>query len=371
MTDTLTPPTLGPGRAPLARPVATARRLAAASIAPNTAAAYRAAAAALDRWLAGRALEDASLAAYLAHVFESGRAASTAAQAVKAANFRAKLAGHRPPAGERTARVMAGYRRTAADRGRGQAAPFTAADLAAVLATCPHPRRSGRGTESAAVAAARGRVDGVIAGLLFMAGLRRSEVSAVEWRDVTDATDGAGVLIAVRQSKTNPDGDTADIRYLKHGAARAVRTLRAHRPQWPRGARLGTHRGRRVHDRGDARRELENRPHGGPLQRRGHRRTRGRGHVSVAAGRLTPQESETLGGACSPQCAIPAPLPAGLEVDRVNTEDVCPQITDLRCPLFAESLSPLIVDGALWHFPSAGRVRRGQIQRGAGPCASL
>ena len=82
---------------------------------------------------------------------------------------------------------MAGYRRTAADRGRGQAAPFTADDLAAVLATCPHPRRSGRGTESAAVAAARGRVDGVIAGLLFMARMRRSEVSAVEWRDVTDS----------------------------------------------------------------------------------------------------------------------------------------------------------------------------------------
>ena len=34
-----------------------------------------------------------------------------------------------------------------------QAAPFTADDLAAVLATCPHPRRSGRGTESTAVAA--------------------------------------------------------------------------------------------------------------------------------------------------------------------------------------------------------------------------
>ena len=217
---------------------------------------------------------------------------------------------------------MAGYRRTAADLGRGQAAPFTADNLAAVLATCPHPRRSGRGTESSAVAAARGRVDGVIAGLLFMAWMRRSEVSAVEWRDVTDATDGAGVLVAVRQSKTNPDGDTADLRYLKNGAARAVRTLRAHRtpagatgpaptarvvpltgqqigqrhrrrrhraprdrPQWPRGARLGTHRARRVHDRGDARRELETRPHGGPLQRRGHRRMRGRGHVSVAAGR--------------------------------------------------------------------------------------
>ena len=227
MTDTLTPHI--PDRAALAHLGATARRLAAASIAPNTAAAYRSAVAALDRWLAGRVLDDASLAAYVAHVCESGRAPSTAAMAVKAATFRAKLAGQPSPAGERTARVMAGYRRTAADRGRGQAAPFTADDLAAVLATCPHPRRSGRGTESAASAAARGRLDGVIAGLLFMAGLRRSEVSAVEWRDVTDATDGAGVLITVRRSKTNPDGDTADLRYLKNGAARAVRTLRAHR----------------------------------------------------------------------------------------------------------------------------------------------
>ena len=209
MTYTLTPHAAD--RAPLAHLGATARRLAAASIAPNTAAAYRSAVAALDRWLAGRALDDASLAAYVAHVCESGRAPSTAAMAVKAATFRAKLAGQPSPAGERTARVMAGYRRTAADRGRGQAAPFTADDLAAVLATCPHPRRSGRGVESAASAAARGRLDGVIAGLLFMAGMRRSEVAALEWRDVTDATDGAGVLVAVRQSKTNPAGDTADL----------------------------------------------------------------------------------------------------------------------------------------------------------------
>ena len=150
-----------------------ARRLAATSIAPTTA------------------------AAYLAHVFESGRAARTAAQAVEAANFRAKLAGQPPPAGERTARVMAGYRRTAADRGRGQAARVTADDLAA----------------------ARGRVDGVIAGLLFMAGMRRSEVSAVEWRDVTDATDGAGADRA-RRAAHRPADRPATHRRRRHRAAR-------------------------------------------------------------------------------------------------------------------------------------------------------
>ena len=50
--------------------------------------------------------------------------------------FRAKLAGQPAPAGERTARVLAGYRRTTGERGRGQA----------------RPRRRGRGGESDQVA---------------------------------------------------------------------------------------------------------------------------------------------------------------------------------------------------------------------------
>ena len=95
-----------------------------------------------------------------------------------AARFRARLAGEPSPAGERTARVLVGYRRTAAGHGRGQARPFVAADLAAVLATCCRPRPRGRGVESEEIALKRGRLDAVIAGLLFiMAGMRRSEVS--------------------------------------------------------------------------------------------------------------------------------------------------------------------------------------------------
>ena len=60
---------------------------------------------------------------YLGTIFEAGRAPATAALAVAAVRFRAKLAGQADPAGERTARVLGGYRRTAADRGRGQAKP--------------------------------------------------------------------------------------------------------------------------------------------------------------------------------------------------------------------------------------------------------
>ena len=44
---------------------------------------------------------------------------------------------------------------------------------------------------------------------------------------MTDARDSDGVLLTVRTSKTNQEGDAADVRYLKNGAAKAIRTLRA------------------------------------------------------------------------------------------------------------------------------------------------
>ena len=77
------------------------------------------------------------------------------------------------------------------------------------------------------MADARGRLDAVIAGLLFMGGRRRSEVSALRWADVADVGDADGILVTVRRSKTNQAGETSDVRYLKDGAARAVRTLRS------------------------------------------------------------------------------------------------------------------------------------------------
>ena len=38
-----------------------------------------------------------------------------------------------------------------------------------------------------------------------------------------------GLLVAVRRSKTNPDGDPADVRFVKGDVARALRALRARR----------------------------------------------------------------------------------------------------------------------------------------------
>ena len=128
-----------------------------------------------------RRLEDATLASYLAELHDQGPGAPpSASTTVAAACFRARLASEPSPAGERAARILAGYRRADRRRSRrGQVRPFGAADLAAVLATCHQPRRRGRGRESDEVTAERGRLDAVIAGFLFMAGMRRSEVSAL------------------------------------------------------------------------------------------------------------------------------------------------------------------------------------------------
>ncbi len=61
-------------------------------------------------------------ASNLAELPDAERASWSASMAVAAACFRAKLARQPTAAGERTARVLAGYRRTAGDRGRGQGA---------------------------------------------------------------------------------------------------------------------------------------------------------------------------------------------------------------------------------------------------------
>ena len=52
-------------------------------------------------------------------------------------------------------------------------------------------------------------------------------MSALRWADVVDSTDGAGIIVTVRRSKTNQDGETNDVRFVKDGVARALRTLRS------------------------------------------------------------------------------------------------------------------------------------------------
>ena len=213
------------------------------SRAPNTRAQYRSAGRAWAEWSAlnGHATLPAApeaIAAYLAELADDGKAASTiraARAAIGAAHRDAGL--DDPTAHEGVRRVLKGTSRQAAGRGRGQATGLTADDVAGILAVADRPRRTGRGWESPEAAAERGAVDRAIAGLLFQGALRRSEAAALKWADVADATDGAGVRVTVRRSKTDQTGERADVRYLKNGSAAAVRALRDRRTVQARGLR--------------------------------------------------------------------------------------------------------------------------------------
>ena len=216
----------------LARATPTTRRLAAHSLSANTRAAYTRALRQFDTWRGAAPATDTTLAAYLGWLFEQGRAPATAALVVAAATFRATLAGD-TVRGPQTDRVLAGFRRDGAERGRGQAAPLTADGLAAILATADRRRETGRGRESVAVAARRGAVDKALAAVLFQGGLRRSEAAALEWRDVAPATTAGAILLTVRRSKTDQEGTAADVRYLKDAAAAAVLALRPADPAPP------------------------------------------------------------------------------------------------------------------------------------------
>ena len=202
------------------------------SRAPSTRAQYRSAWKGWTEWSASNGhatlpADPAAVAAYLAERTDQGAAAST----VRA--IRASIgAAHRdagevdPTAHDGVRRVLQGLTRQSVGRGRGQAQGLTADDCAAILATASIPRRTGRGWENEGTASDRGALDKAIAAVLFQGGLRRSEAAALRWADVQDAADGRGIVVYVRQSKTDQDGTAADVRYLKNGCAAALRQLR-------------------------------------------------------------------------------------------------------------------------------------------------
>ncbi len=134
---------------------------------------------------------DAGIAAYLGDLYEQGHSAAVAAMAVAALRFRAKLNGRPSPAGAASERVLAGFRRLAAERGRGQVVGvrWEQADRAAALA-------EGTGTLG-------GLRDAAIVAVASDALLRVSEVEALDIEDVD--LDEQTVLI--RRSKTDQEGE--------------------------------------------------------------------------------------------------------------------------------------------------------------------
>lgn len=154
----------------------------------NTRRVYGAALRGFD--LSGHPETDAGVAAYLGDLYEEGLSAAVAAMAVAALRFRARLDGRPSPVGPAAERVLAGFRRLASERGRGQVVGvrWEQADRAAKLA-------EGTGTLA-------GLRDAAIVAVASDALLRVSEIEAL---DVGDVNLGEQTVL-IRRSKTDQEG---------------------------------------------------------------------------------------------------------------------------------------------------------------------
>ena len=229
----------------------------------NTRAQYRSAWKGWAEWSAlnGHATLPAdplAIAAYLAERVAQGAAAATV-RTIRAAI----RAGHvdtgadDPTGHDGVRRVLQGLTRQAAGRGRGQADPLTADDVAAIMATASIPRRTGRGMESEAAAADRGATDRAIVAVLFQGGLRRSEAAALRWADVQDAADGCVAFNEARRESPGSQSFAVARLSLAGGASmRPDANRRDHRP-------VSGHRpGIRLKGFNEARRESPGSPSG-------------------------------------------------------------------------------------------------------------
>ena len=189
-----------------------ALELALAARAPSTRRAYGVAVRRIADWLEGRPLEDRTLAEHVFALAGEGLAPATIGLAVSGICFMERACGRPSPSGTMTQDALRVVRREHTDRGRGQARAVSAEQITEIVAIA---RRDGR------------HEDAAIAGLLFLAALRRSECAALEWRDVEPATDLPGALrIRVRRKKTDQLGEQTDIRIVKNGAAESLVAIR-------------------------------------------------------------------------------------------------------------------------------------------------
>ena len=203
--------------------------------APHTRRTYAAQWARFTAWAEARGLSPrpaapAGVAAYLTARASTAKVATVRAERVR---HRRGAPCRRPPRPDHGAARPCRDRRIARqhaqhpDTAPRQAAALTYDQAVRLMAVAAQPRRSGRGTEGRAQAGARGCVDAALVALAFCAGLRRSEITALRWQDVTETAQLGQLRVRVRQSKTNPDGAREDDRLLVQSFAAALTALRA------------------------------------------------------------------------------------------------------------------------------------------------
>ena len=169
------------------------------------------------------------VAAYLAERAET-RKLSTVQASAAAIAAAARSAGRadptKTPLVADTLRGIARQHAAVPEAAPRQAAALDYATALDLMRAAGRPQRRGRGRESPAAAAARGRRDAAIVALAFCAGLRRSEIAALVWGDITPTARGGQLRVRVRASKANAAGRREDLRLLAGPFARAVDALR-------------------------------------------------------------------------------------------------------------------------------------------------
>ena len=209
---------------------------AAAALAGNTRMTYASQWHRFAAWCEERGVVDpldagpAQVAAYLAERAET-RKLSTVQASAAAIAAAARAAGRadptKAPLVADTLRGIARQHASAPEAAPRQAAALDYATALDLMRAAGRPQRRGRGRESPEAAAARGRRDAAIVALAFCAGLRRSEIAALVWGDITPTARAGQLRIRVRASKANADGRREDLRLLAGPFARAVDQLRA------------------------------------------------------------------------------------------------------------------------------------------------
>ena len=177
------------------------KRLMKQSSAYNTRRSYESMLRGFDAWRNGGAVDDVSIANYVAHLEESGKAVATARLALAAIRFRARENGQSRPDGPITAKALQGYGRWSRNRGRGQVRGIIW-EQADEMARLAERAVSIRGLRDAALIAIMS--DGL---------LRISEAAAIRYTDVDRSRDGTGrVLVARSKSDQEAQGSVLYLR---------------------------------------------------------------------------------------------------------------------------------------------------------------
>lgn len=182
----------------------------------NTRRAYRTDWADFTAWCFEQAEEalpatPVAVARYLAQLADGGKKAATIERRVAAIRYAHKAAGLEPPTGaEGVKAVMRGIRRTISKK-KVRKAPATAEVLSSALAGL---------TDSLT-----GRRDRALLVVGFAAALRRSELVSLQVADIRYAS--RGIFVHIERSKTDQDGEGAEIPIPRGGQLKAVQALEA------------------------------------------------------------------------------------------------------------------------------------------------